>query len=199
MVGVAECLFFALTLARLPIQGLVWQFFGWPATQLIDPIVLALVLVAPIMAGVGFAWLLSGQRGTPTARWRLGLVGPYLWLASTLGLLVALGLEPVALRLDDSGRLLVFRIAFTLASGLAAFACTASVAATLRIDGVLPRAARTGAVTALTYFLVLLVVDQLPGWHVGGGDKAMVRVAMLGNLLAGTTGGIAAFRFLIRA
>jgi hypothetical protein len=43
-----------------------------------------------------------------------------------------------------------------------------------------------------------LLVDQLPGWHVGGGERAMVKVAMLGNLVAGCVGGVTAFRLLLR-
>jgi hypothetical protein len=56
----------------------------------------------------------------------------------------------------------------------------------------------TAAATGVTYLVVVLVLDQLPGWRVGGGDKAMVRVAMLGNLLAGTVGGSIAFGLLSR-
>jgi hypothetical protein len=198
MVGVAESLFFALVLAQTAIKTVVWQLFGWPASLLVDPAAIGLVIVSPVLAGTGFAWLLSRQQSGPTARWRLGLVGPFLLISSTVGLVVASALEPVALSRDDSGRLLVFRIAFTTASGLAALLCTTSVAATLRLPSVWRRAGLTALVTAATYLVVLLLVDQLRGWHVGGGERAMVKVAMLGNLVAGTVGGVTAFRMLLR-
>jgi hypothetical protein len=42
-------------------------------------------------------------------------------------------------------------------------------------------------------------VDPLPGWHVGGGGRAMLKVAALGNLIAGWCGGMVAFALLVAA
>ena len=53
-----------------------------------------------------------------------------------------------------------------------------------------------GLATAASYLAFLLLIELRPGWHVGGGDMAMPRVAMLGNLIAGAVGGAVAFRLL---
>ncbi|GAC1329525.1 MAG: hypothetical protein NVSMB2_28550 [Chloroflexota bacterium] len=43
--------------------------------------------------------------------------------------------------------------------------------------------------TGLTYLLVTLVVDAIPGFHVGGGNMAMPKVTAIANLVAGFVGG----------
>jgi hypothetical protein len=93
---------------------------------------------------------------------------------------------------------LVFRVAFVLASATAALLCTFGVARLLGVRHGLNAALLTAVATGATYLVVALLLDQLPGWRVGGGDKAMVRVAMIGNLLAGAVGGSIAFILLSR-
>jgi hypothetical protein len=191
MVGFAECLLFALDLARLPIQTMVWRLFGFGASQAVPQMGMVLVFVAPVAAGCTFA-LLAGVRRAQW--WRIVLSGVSLLGASTIGFLIAATLDPVATRLDDGGRLMVFRVAFVLASGTAALVCTWSVARLLRAPTPVRHALRVAALTAATYLVFLLFIDLLPGWHVGGGDKAMPRIAMVGNLLSGTVGGWLAFQ-----
>jgi hypothetical protein len=195
LVGLAECLFFAFTLVSLQIQVLVWQWLGPAAIAGLDTVAMGIVIAAPLGAGWGVAWLLRRSR-RPRAWWRFGLVGPSLLVASTVGVLIAGTLEPVGIALPDPQRLLVFRLAFVVASATAALLCTWTVAWLLRVPGSFRTALLTAAATGGTYLVVALVVDGVPGWHVGSGDKAMVRVALLGNLLAGTVGGAVAFRLL---
>jgi hypothetical protein len=195
MVGFAECLLFALDLARLPIQTMIWRQFGFGASQAVPQVGTLLAFVAPVVAGCSFA-LLAGGRARRAPWWRIGLSGASLLAASTVGFLVAVTLEPVANRLDDSGRLMVFRVSFVLASGIASLVCTWSVAMLLRAPNPIRYALSVAAVTAATYLVFLLLIDLLPGWHVGGGDKAMPRIAMVGNLLAGAVGGWLAFQLL---
>jgi hypothetical protein len=195
MVGFAECLLFALDLARMPIQTMVWRLFGFGASQAVPEVGTVLVFVAPVIAGCSFA-LLAGARRPRRQWWRIGLSGVSLLGASAVGFLIAVTVEPVANRLDDGGRLLVFRVAFTLASGIAALVGTWGVAMLLRAPDPVRSALRVAAVTAATYVVFLLLIDLLPGWHVGSGDKAMPRIAMVGNLLAGAVGGWLAFQLM---
>jgi hypothetical protein len=192
MVGFAECLLFALDLARVPIQTMVWRLLGFEASLAVPAVSTVLIFVAPVVAGCGFA-LLAGAQAGRTPWWRIGLSGVSLLAASAVGFLIAAILDPVANGLDDSGRLMVFRVAFVLASGTAALVCTWSVARLLRAPDPVRRALSVAALTAATYLVFLMLIDLLPGWHVGGGDKAMPRIAMVGNLLAGTVGGWLAF------
>ena len=53
--------------------------------------------------------------------------------------------------------------------------------------------------TGSVYLCYTLLIDLLPGWHVGGGDMAMPRVALLGDLLSGSIGGSFAFRLFQRS
>jgi hypothetical protein len=58
-------------------------------------------------------------------------------------------------------------------------------------------ALQVGLVAGGTFLLLTLVLDPIPGWHIGGGDRAMLKVATLGNLIAGWSGGMAAFGLLV--
>jgi hypothetical protein len=66
------------------------------------------------------------------------------------------------------------------------------------VDAALRKAALVGLTTGLTYLVVALVLDAVPGWRVGGGDMAMPRVAMVGNLISGAVGGALAYRVFLR-
>jgi hypothetical protein len=100
----------------------------------VDAVAMALVIAAPLGAGSGVAWLLRWS-GTPGQWWRFGLAGPSLLVASTFGVVIAGALEPLGIQLPDAQRLLVFRVAFVVASATAALLCTWSVAWFLRVDG----------------------------------------------------------------
>src|SRR5207245_510665 len=58
------------------------------------------------------------------------------------------------------------------------------------------RALEVAAMTAIAYALLALALDPIPGFHVGGGDRAMPKVAALCNLVAGIVGGASAFTAL---
>ena len=62
MVGFAECLLFALDLARMPIQTMVWRLFGFGASQAVPEVGTVLVFVAPVIAGCSFALLAGDSR-----------------------------------------------------------------------------------------------------------------------------------------
>jgi hypothetical protein len=195
LIGIAECPFFALTLFRVQLGVLLWRVFGFAASQREGTVIFVAVTVVPLLAGSGFAWLLSRQMRTRW--WRLWLIGPILLLAGVLGLVVVGAFESSLSVLPASATLLIFRLAFVLASALAAFAFTYSVARLLQLGGSFRKAMLTAAVTGAAYLLLALVIDVVPGWHVGGGNAAMIRVALVGNLLAGLVGGTAAFRLLL--
>jgi hypothetical protein len=189
LIGAAECLFFLLALNHLHIELALWRAFGLSSAAVGTLAILACV-IAPVPAGSAFTWLAtSGRAGWP----RAVLSGVCLLLASLAGLVVALGLEP----LGQSGNvLLIFRMAFTVASGVAALLCTWEVGRLLGLDDAWRMGVLVGAVTAATYLVYALLIDQVPDFHVGGGNMAMPRVALLGNLLAGTAGGAVAFLLL---
>jgi hypothetical protein len=191
MVGTSECLFFVYALNRSAIElSLKYTTGTMVAMDVIDAVAIGLFALAPIGAGLAFAYLARGG----TLGWRRTLTaGVCLLAASMLGMSVALIVEGSASRL---GVLLAFRIGFTLASGTAALLCTWGVAWLLRVDGAFRKAVLVGAVTAIVYLLYALLIDPLPGFHVGGGNMGMPRVAMVGNFLAGALGGALAFPLL---
>jgi len=192
MVGIAESLFFAYALARSPLErALGRNMSGANVLDIVDLSALILMSLGPIGVGVAFAWLLR----RPVALWRVALAGVSLLVASLLGVVIAAAFEAIG---SSVNVLLLFRVAFTLASGTAAPLRTWSVARLLRIDGALPKALLVGAATAGAYLPFVLLIDLQPGWRVGGGDMAMPRVALLGNLISGTLGGTLAFRLLHR-
>ncbi|HET6319773.1 MAG TPA: hypothetical protein VFG86_25215 [Chloroflexota bacterium] len=192
MVGAAEALFFIYALAR----AVLHKALGRPlsitdAPDIVDGIALVVLILATVGAGVGFALLLSRH----FAWWRVTLAGISLLVTSLSGVVIAGALEPLE---SSVGTVRAFQIAFTIASGCAALLCSLAVGWLLRIDGTVRKAVLVGMVTAIAYVAFALLIDRMPGWRVGGGDMAMPRVAMLGNLVSAGTGGAFAFRLFQR-
>src|SRR5438105_7349183 len=113
LVGVAECLLFAFALATPRLEDFLGRLVGFTAREVVPTIGMSLVVMAPLAAGAGFGWLLDRQPDAPARGWRVWLIGPCLLVSSLIGLVVAGTLEPLALRQNDAGRLMVFRLAFT--------------------------------------------------------------------------------------
>jgi hypothetical protein len=155
----------------------------------------------PTIVGVSFvpaacfALLVAAARHEPAVWSRILIVGASLPLAGVGGLLFAVRLEPLGLSQPEL-MLPVFRLAFISASGLVAFVCTLIACWTFRVPGSAWRALEVAAMTAIAYALLALALDPIPGFHVGGGDRAMPKVAALCNLVAGLIGGANAFTAL---
>src|SRR5439155_203641 len=149
------------------------------------------IVLVSFVPAAWFAVLVAAAR-YERAVWRcILIVGASLPLAGVGGLLFAVRLEPLGLSRADM-TLPVFRLAFITASGLVAFVCTLIACWTFRVPGSVRRALEVAAMTAITYALLALALDPIPGFHVGGGDRAMPKVAALCNLIAGIVGGASA-------
>lgn len=187
LVGMAECLFFALVLVGGPLE----RQFGHAAMGPIGGLALILAIVAPFAAGWAFARLARpATQEKPYPAWWAGVL---LLLASLVGLVVALTFEAQGQSASGTQLVRIFQMGFVTASGVAALLCSWGVGAILHVRAPFRTAAVIGVATALTYLVVALFLDTLPGWRVGGGDMAMPRVAMVGNFISGTLGGITAF------
>lgn len=189
-IGIGASSIFAILLAVLAVQDRNPSFR--PSETWLPPLVIALTLGA----GAVFAALAALARGERVRRWRVLGVPVGFTLACLGGLALVLRIEPLA----SSGDLAlpVFRLAFVSASALVSFACTWLAARVFGEPHGLRTALRIAALTAVTYLLVALVLDPLPGFHVGGGSRAMPKVALTCNFLAGLLGGTLAFRALVR-
>jgi hypothetical protein len=158
----------------------------------------ALALIITMLAtagGLAFALLLARVRGEPIEWARTLTVGAVLPLAGAGGLVFAAQFEHLGTSRSDL-TLPVFRLAFVSASFLVALACALIAGGVYAVPGTIRRALQVAAVTALTYFVCAIVLDVFPGFHVGGGDRAMPKVAAWSNLLAGIMGGYSAFHVL---
>ncbi len=187
MVGGVECLFFAYALARTTVRlRLLGQSVPGEMDR-IDTGVLVLISIATVLAGAAFAWL-CGKRAS---WWRVALAGVSLLVTSLLGVVIAGFGEQFT---TTFGLVRTFQLAFMVASGTAALLCSVAVGWLVGVPAAVRKAVLIGLVTGASYIAFALLIDQLPGWRVGGGDMAMPRVAMLGNLLSGTIGGTVAFR-----
>src|SRR5438067_314145 len=96
--------FFALTLFRLQMGVLLWRAFGFAASQRVGKVIFVAVTVMPLLAGGGFAWLLSRQ--LQTRLWRLWLIGPILLLPGALSLGVVGAFESSLSLVPESATLL---------------------------------------------------------------------------------------------
>jgi hypothetical protein len=192
MVGLVESLFFTYVLARAPLRralGLRLNLSG--SADGVDAGVVAVIVLLTIGAGVAFGRMLR----TDVAWWRIALGGISLLAASLLGVTIASSIEPLQSSLST---VRTFQLAFTAASACVALLCACSAGWLLRIDRTVRKAALVGVATGAAYLAFALAIDLLPGWRVGGGDMAMPRVAMLGNLFSGSIGGMLAFALLAR-
>lgn len=164
------------------------------SSDALDWLAVPLPILATLLGGAVFAVLVDRARGAPFSWQRSGVVGLAVLLTCLTGLVVALAFEPIGIA---EAPLFVFRVAFTLASCLIAFGCTAIAARVFRVAAWLKPSLLVAGATGATFVLVALAVDPIPGWHVGGGDRAMLKVATLGNLIAGWSGGMVAFGLLV--
>jgi hypothetical protein len=157
---------------------------GWAA---------AIVIIAvAVSAGVTYALLVARARGERILWARELTVAALLPLVGAGGLIYAAHFEPLGTSRPDL-TLSVFRMAFVTASVLVAFVCTVLAAAFHGAPGAIRRSLQVAAITGVTYLACAIALDAIPGFHVGGGDHAMPKVAALCNLFAGMVGGYAAF------
>jgi len=166
------------------------------SSDALDWLAAPVAILATLVGGMLFALLVDRARGEPLSWRRSGGLGLTLMVACAIGLVGAGVFEPIGIA---STPVVVFRVAFTLASCLIAFACTAIAARVFGLSTSLKKALVVGALAGGTFLLVALIVDAIPGWHVGGGDRAMLKVATLGNFIAGWIGGFGAFAVLVTA
>jgi hypothetical protein len=181
VVGLGACSIFLMLLVPAP-----------------GPVILATVIAASAGGGACFARLVGTALGEP-AGWRRTLVVALTLPLAGLAALLAAGQLEQFVGHPDPSPLLVFRIAFTSASAFIAFVCTRVAAWTFRTGDGWSAAFLVAGLTALTYLLVAIVIDPVPGFHVGGGDRAMPKMAALCNFAAGLVGGSAAHYSLTRA
>lgn len=191
-VGLSACATFVYMLTGIAVSADRFQLF-----MLMERMFVPVVVGVAFICGVTFALLLAAARQERPVWWRTLIVGAILPAAGFEGLMLAARLEPLGTSRPDL-TLPVFRLAFVSASALVAFTCTLIAAWVFRVPASWRRALLVAVVTALAYLVVALAIDPIPGFHVGGGDRAMPKVAALCNLLAGIVGGSLALRLLMR-
>jgi hypothetical protein len=187
---VGACIGIAAASLFVALFGLaVARSFGDAGNPLIA---VSAAILAPIAAGTAFARALG-------AGWRRAAsVGGMFVLACFVGFLVPITLEPIGIQQRQPVLLVVFLAAFVVGSVVVALVATFGTSWILGRPDRLRRAATVAAITAVAYLLVALALNALPGWHVGDGSLAMLKVASLSNFAAGLIGGTAAFRSLAR-
>jgi hypothetical protein len=198
LIGLGVSALFGFLLFEPALVSILRVRLGWNlSSDALGPWAVPLAVVSTLAAGSAFAGIVGAARGAGSLR-RSALVGVTLMLASLGGFFFAAAFEEIGLRQPDSTRLLLFRVAFVGASCLVALVSMAVAARVFALEYALRRTLVVVAITGATYLIVAIGLDVIPGWHVGGGDRAMLRVATLANLVAGWVGGTAACALLIR-
>jgi hypothetical protein len=160
-----------------------------------EAMLVLIISVLAVLSSLSYAVLVARARCDVAAWWRVLIVGASLPLAGAGALLLAAQVEPLGASRSDL-TLPVFRFAFVGASFLVAFVCSLVGAATFGIHAAPRRALEVALITAAVYLMCALALDLIPGFHVGGGDRAMPKVAALCNFVAGVVGGAVAFGVL---
>src|SRR5579859_1288447 len=189
-VGIGASAIFVVLLASIVVHE------RFPRVQAPDWLLAAIIIVLTFSTSVAFAFVTAAARDEQPVWWRTLLVGATLPLAGAAALLVvAARLEPLGSSRADL-TLPIFRLSFVSASALIAFSCTLVSGWLFRVPGTPRRALAVAAITAVVYLVVALALDPIPGFHVGGGDRAMPKVTALCNFIARIVGGAAALRAL---
>jgi hypothetical protein len=197
LIGIGVSALFGFLLFEPALVSFLRVRLGWNlSSDALGPWAVPLAIVSTLAAGSAFASIVGAARGARSWR-RTALVGVSLMLASLGGFVFAAAFEEVGMRQPDATRLLLFRVAFVGASCLVALVSMAVAARAFALEHALQRTLLVVVITGATYLTVVMGLDFFPGWHVGGGDRAMLRVATVGNLLAGWVGGAAACALLI--
>jgi hypothetical protein len=198
LIGFGVSALFGFLLFEPALVSILRVRLGWNlSSDALGPWSVPLAIVSTLAAGSAFGSIVGAARGAGSRR-RSALVGVTLMLASMGGFFFAAAFEEVGMRQPDSTRLLLFRVAFVGASCLVALVSMAVAARVFALEHALRRTLLVVAITGATYLTVAVGVDVIPGWHVGGGDRAMLRVATAANLVAGWVGGAVACALLIR-
>jgi hypothetical protein len=164
------------------------------------PAVIALVLGSWIGGGAWFARVVGRRLGR--GGWRgpvaAGVAAPLLTIAAVAA---ALQVEHLAV---TEGRVAAALLPYAFIAAFAPYAAGLVLVLTLAA-GLAAGSRRTSrsalaaaALTAALFVALSLLLDQLPGWRVGAGDRAMVKVALVANTLAAAGGGAAALALLAR-
>jgi hypothetical protein len=198
LIGFGVSLLFGFLLFEPTLVSILRVRLGWNlSSDALGPWAVPLALVSTFAAGSAFGSIVGAARKRGSWR-RSALVGVTLMLASMGGFVFAAAFEEVGMRQPDTTRLLLFRVAFVGASCLVALVSMAVAARVFGLEHALRCTLLVVAITGQPISQSLLVVDVIPGWHVGGGDSAMLRVATVANQVAGWVGGAAACALLIR-
>ncbi len=179
VVGLAACSLFALAVLASGALGIA---------------TIGGAVAAAIVAGAVFSALLAVARDQ-RVEWvdSLGL-GLVMVVVGTLALVLPITVESFARANPEP--VLPFRVGFVMASTIMAAACTAIASWIFGVQGWRVPGLLVGVVTGLTYLLATTVLDAIPGFHVGGGNMAMPKVAAISNLVAGFVGGTLAHLLL---
>lgn len=186
LVGGAASLFWAFIYA-VPVLGLPKAMERYAVI-----FVLATTLGAWLAVGAAFG-LLARRRLGRCSSLRVAIAGGVTFVVASFVGMVGAGLVE-GLAVGEGGvdrRLLPIVFAAAFAGYLAGVvaALTLAVGLVLRVPGILRCALLAGAVTAAGYLVIALALNLLPGWRVGGGEGAMIKVALVANLLTGIVGG----------
>ena len=163
------------------------------------PALLALVLGSWSGGGVWFARVVGRRLGGGGWRGPVagGLAAPVVTLATFAA---ALSVEQFAV---TEGRVAAALMPYVFTAAFAPYA--AGLVLVLTLAAGLGTGSRTwrsalaaAALTATVFVALSLVLNQVPGWRVGGGERAMVKVALVANTLAAAAGGAAALALVAR-
>lgn len=151
---------------------------------------MGLILLPIILIGISVGGALFGLAVAKTVgshrRGRAALLGGLtLPLITIAGFMLAVQGE----RVQGITPAQLFALAFPLMSGGVILGVAAVIHWAVALDRPLWRAVPAAVVVWAVYLLTVWLLDLLLDWHVGGGNRAMVKVALVGNVVAATAGG----------
>lgn len=144
------------------------------------------ILIGMLAGGALFGRTAAGVIGS-ALKWRAAIVGGVTLLLMTFaGLALAILGETVPVPgLSTHG---LFTVVFPLMSALVLLVVTGLLGWALSVKRPFLRALPAAGLTWIAYMVAIYLLNLLFHWQVGSGNRAMVKVAMVGDLVAAVAG-----------
>lgn len=184
--GLSFGIAFALPFILIVFSPMFEQVTGLPNEKEGGIILFSTLLIGVVGGGALFGLTMAGAIGSE-ARKRAAIVGAItLPLAMFAGLALSIQGETIQLGLSTHG---LFTLVFPIVTAAVLLIVAGILGRTLSVERPFLRALPAVILTWVAYMVTIYLLRELFQWQVGTGDRAMVKVAMVGDLVAATAGG----------
>lgn len=184
--GLSLGIAYALPFIMIVFSPMIEQITGLRNDSTGGSIILSLIFIGTVAGGALFGLTTANSVGSDIRK-RAAIVGGLtLPLAMFAGFAFAIQGETIQLGLSTHG---LFTLVFPVMTAAVLLIVAVILGRTLSVGRPFVRALPAVILTWAAYMVAIYLLNELFQWQVGTGDRAMVKIAMVGNLVAATVGG----------